>query len=193
MFPITEFDGVTACILLFAAMTASNELRSIESSRNERIAVLASERKEALDAAAVLPVAEAPQPPPQPPTAFDPFSRGVLANAFGCALLMVLAAAFRISQPLYEEAVLSGRAGVYLLVSCAAAAVNAVAVAVSDHNGGIRPVDGGCKKKVWVSSAMRALIIVVSWHVAAVAQPSVTSVVGVAICIAALVATEKCN
>jgi hypothetical protein len=78
MFPITEFDGVTACILLFAAMTASNELRSIESSRNERIAVLDAERKEALDAAAVLPVAEAPQPPPQPPTAFDPFSRGCL-------------------------------------------------------------------------------------------------------------------
>jgi hypothetical protein len=107
---------------------------------------------------------------------------------------MVLAAAFRISQPLYEEAVLSGRSGVYLLVSCAAAAVNAVAVAVSDHNGGIRnPADGGRKKKVWVSSAMRALIIVVSWHVAAVAQPSVSSVLGVAFCIATLAATEKCN
>ena len=132
-------------------------------------------------AAAEIPAAEAPQPPPPPPVAFDAFSKAVYGNAFGFMVIMALAAAFRMSQP-YEQAVLSGQAGAYLLLSCVAAAINAVVVAASEH---AHEDAEGERKPVFVATVTRALTIVVSWHVAA-QSPSAAAAAGVALCLAAL-------
>ena len=181
LFPLTQFDGGTACILLFFSFMSCSELRRMETKRNERIAELEARRKEALVAAAEMPAAEAPQPPPPPPVAFDAFSKAVYANAFGFVVLMALAVAFRMSQP-YEQAVLSGQAGAYLLLSCVAAAINAVVVAASEH-----ACEGaeGERKPVFAATVTRALTIVVSWHVAA-QHPSAAAAAGVAFCLVAL-------
>lgn len=181
LFPLTQFDGGTACILLFFSFLSCSELRLIETKRNERIADLEARRKEALAAAAEMPAAEAPQPPKPPPVAFDAFSKAVYANAFGFLVIMTLAVAFRMSQP-YEQAVLSGQAGAYLLLSCVAAAINAVVVAASEH---AREDADGERKPVFVATVTRALTIVVSWHVAA-QRPSAAAAAGVALCLVAL-------
>lgn len=181
LFPLTQFDGGTACVLLFFSFLACSELRLMETKRNGRIAELEARRKEALMAAAEIPAAEAPQPPPPPPVAFDAFSKAVYGNAFGFMVIMALAAAFRMSQP-YEQAVLSGQAGAYLLLSCVAAAINAVVVAASEH---AHEDAEGERKPVFVATVTRALTIVVSWHVAA-QRPSAAAAAGVALCLAAL-------
>ena len=186
LFPLTQFDGGTACILLFFSILSRSELRLMETKRNERIAEMEARRKEALVAAADMPAAEAPQPPPPPPVAFDAFSKSVYANAFGFMVIMALAAAFRMSQP-YEQAVLSGQAGAYLLLSCVAAAINAVVVAASEH---AHDDAEGERKPVFVATVTRALTIVVSWHIAA-QRPSATAATGVAFCLVALALASR--
>ena len=186
LFPLTQFDGGTACILLFFSLMSCNELSALETKRNEKIAAMEARRKEALVAAAEMPAAEAPQPPPPPPTAFDAFSKAVYANAFGFLVIMVLAVAFRMNQP-YEEAVLSGEAGAYLLLSCIAAANNAVVVAASEHT-----CEGaeGERKPVFAAAVTRAVTIVVSWHVAA-QRPSAAAAAGVALCLVSLAVASR--
>ena len=186
LFPLTQFDGGTACILLFFSFLSCNELRVIETKRNERIAELEARRKEALAVAAEMPAAEAPQPPPAPPTAFDAFSKTAYGNAFGFLVIMALAVAFRMNQP-YEEAVLSGEAGAYLLLSCIAAAINAVVVATSEH---AREDAEGERKPIFVATVTRALTIVISWHVA-VQRPPAAAAGGVALCLVALATAAR--
>jgi hypothetical protein len=181
LFPLTQFDGGTACILLFLSVLSCNELQIMETKRNEKIAALEALRKEALVAAAELPAAEAPPPPPPPPTAFDAFSKAVYANALGFMVIVFLAVAFRVNQP-YEEAVLSGAAGAYLMLSCIAASINAVAVAASEH---AREGAGGERTAVLAATVTRAVTIGISWHVAA-QRPSPIAGAGVSLCLVAL-------
>jgi hypothetical protein len=186
LFPLTQFDGSTACAFLFLSVMSCSELRVVEAKRNEKIAALEAHRKESLAAAAEMPAAEAPQPPPAPPVAFDAFSKAVYANAFGFLVIMGLAVAFRISSP-YEEAVLSGEAGAYLLLSCATASINAVVVAASEHT---REGTEGERKPIFAATFTRALTIVISWHVSS-QRPSAAAAVGVAFCLVALATATR--
>lgn len=180
LFPLTQFDGVSACFLLLIAMVADFHLRRIESQRDARITEQETRRRAALEAAAAVPVAESPPPPPQTPTVFDPFSRALYAHAFGFFALLALAAMFRVSQP-YEIATLDGKAGVYMLFSCMLAAADAVSGAYATACGG----GGDTPRVTIIYAATRALAVGASWRVSNT-YPSPLTTVGVILCLTAM-------
>jgi hypothetical protein len=181
LFPLTQFDGVSACFLLLIAMVADFHLRRVERLRDARIMEQETRRRAALEAAASVPVAESPPPPPQTPTVFDPLSRAVYAHAFGFFALLALAAMFRVSQP-YEIATLDGKAGMYMMMSCMFAAADAVSGAYATSCGG----GGGDTPRVTlIYAATRALAVGASWRVANT-HPSPLTTIGLIFCLTAM-------
>ena len=172
MFPTTEFDGVTSCILLFMSLCGHGAFLQYETRRNADI----DKSEAALDGSSGSPDGAEGFIKQAPPTRFDPWSRAVYANAFGFCASIILALVFRIRKP-YEEAVLDGEAGVFMLISCGAAAVATIASATAP-----REENAVSQKRPVVVAGARAIMVLLAWQFGGRRASSATAL-GTLVCV----------